>query len=121
MEGPTAVTCEKGGPMADYPHASVRNQAQAHLRASKRLLSADDANVIAERRRVSNDAIRRLEDIVALQEERLKSTRHQSGESLSHIRQLHTAIADVLLISKHTLETLRQSAETLELAWATLA
>ena len=102
--------------MADSPHTSVRNQVRTQLRASNSLLSANEPNVIADKRQVSNDSIRRLEDIIALQEDRLNNTRHRSGESLSHIRQLRTSMAEILLISKNTLETLRRSAKTLELA-----
>ena len=61
-----------------------------------------------------------MEDIIVLQEDRLKQTRHGSGEGLPPTLQLRTYMADVLLVSKQTLETLRQSAKTLELSWAML-
>ena len=93
--------------MADTSDRSARNQVEI-------------SNSIAENRQASKDSIRRLEDIIVLQEDRLKQTRHESGEGLSHTLQLRTYMADVLLVSKQTLETLRQSAKNLELSWAML-
>ena len=61
-----------------------------------------------------------MEDLIVLQEDRLKQTRDASGEGLPLTLQLRTSMADVLLVSKQTLETLRQSAKSLELSWAML-
>ncbi len=103
--------------MANSPHASVRNQVQDHLRSSVRLL---EANSIAETRRVSRNSIERLENIIVLQEDCVKKMRHQSVGSHSQTLQLRASMKDSLAIYRLTLEQIRQSAETLELAWAML-
>ena len=93
--------------MADTSDTSARNQVEI-------------SNSIAEKRQASKDSIRRMEDLIVLQEDRLKQTRDASGEGLPLTLQLRTSMADVLLVSKQTLETLRQSAKSLELSWAML-
>ena len=119
LEGPTAVTCEKGGPpMADSPHKSVRNQIRDHLRASERLLSAKEPNSTAETRRDSRDSIKRLEHIIAVQEDHVKKMRHKSVGSRSQTLRLRASMKDSLAIYRHTLQQIRQSAETLEISWA---
>src|SRR5262245_45415748 len=121
MEGQPPTSCEKGGcPMADSPHQSDRNQVHAHLCTSERLLSANAPNSTTESRRASNDSIKRLENIIAFQESRVEKMRHQSIGSPSEARRLLTSTKDLLLTYKHTLQRIRQSAETLELSWAML-
>ena len=104
--------------MADSPHTSVENHVQAHLHPSKRLHAP---NSIAETRRGSRNSIKRLKDMIALQEDRMKKIRHQlEGPPPPHIFRLRTSMKDLLLISKHTLAQLKTSAENLELSWAML-
>jgi hypothetical protein len=62
--------------MAESPHTSVRNQVQDTVRASERPLSANALNSNAERRLASMDSIKRLEHIIAVQEDRMKNMRH---------------------------------------------
>ena len=101
-------------------NTSTRNLVQINLRALERLLVGNAPQSIAERRRTSKDSIRRLEDSIARQEERLEQTRPQAGESLAHTLQLRASMKDLLLISKRTLGSLEQSAKNLELSWASL-
>jgi len=106
--------------MADSPHQSVHNQAQAHLRASEGLRSANAPNSIPKTRPASTDSITRLEHIIAIQEDRMKKMWHQSIGSPSETRRLRASMKDSLLTYKHTLQRIRQSAEILELSWAML-
>jgi len=112
---------EQGGrPMAQSSHASVPHQAHDRLRSSKRFLSTDAPNSIEELRRVSNNSIRRLQNIIAAQEDGVKKLRHQSGGTPSHALLLRTSMKDSLLTFKHTLEQIKHSAQLLEISWAML-
>ena len=103
--------------MAHSQHLSVPNQVQDDLELSERSLMA---NSIAKGRQVSKDSIQRLEHIIADQQDRLVKMRHQSAGSSSHTLRLRASIKDSLVTYKLTLQTIKQSAETLELTWANL-
>ena len=115
LEGPTAVTCENGDRrMADSLRSSVQNQVQDHLRSSERLRSANAPNSNAETRRVLGDSIKRLEHIIAVQEDRVKEEMmHQSVGSPSQTLRLIASMKDELLTYKLTLQQIRQSGEIL--------
>jgi hypothetical protein len=104
--------------MAESQHTSVRNQGQNDLRASERLLSANEPNSLAETRRVSKDSITRLEHIIAVQEIHVKKMRHRSIGSPSQTRRLRASMKDLLATYKFTLQQIRQSADNLEISWA---
>jgi len=104
--------------MADSPHKSVRNQISDHLHAAEHLLSANAPNSNAETRRDSKDTIKRLERIIAVQEDRVKKMRHKSVGSRSQTLRLRACMKDSLAIYRLTLQQIRQSAEHLEISWA---
>ena len=103
--------------MADSPHTSVRNQNRG---PSERPLLANVPSSLAQTRQVYADSIQRLEHIVAAQEDRLKKVRHPSVGSPSQTDLMRASMEDSLEITKLTLQQIRQSADTLELAWAIL-
>ena len=65
-------------------------------------------------------SIQRLEDMIAVQEDRAKRMRHQPVGSLSHTRWLQACMDDSLFQSKQTLRQVRNSVKCLEFAWAML-
>ena len=120
MEGPTAVMCEKGGRlMANSPHESVHDM-RAQVRAFERLLLSNTPKRVAELRQVSSDSIQRLEDMIAIQESRVKRMRHQSAESHSETFRLRASMRDLLRVCKLTLQQIRESEKNLEISWAML-
>ncbi|SLM48479.1 protein of unknown function [Nitrospira japonica] len=106
--------------MADSPDKSVRNQVQTHLRASDRMLLSIEPHLLTEEMQIARDSIRRLKQMITLQQDRLKKARHQPGGSSSHARRLRASTVDALSICKLTLLQLKQSADQLKIAWASL-
>ena len=104
--------------MVDSQYKSVRNQLQDHLRVSERPLLV--LNSSAETRRVSRESVRRLEDIIAVQEDRVRKMRHRSVGTPSQTLRLRASNKDLLLTYRLTLQQIRQIAETLELSCAIL-
>lgn len=84
--------------MADSPRTSVQNRVQEHVR--------------------SRDLIKRLEFIIAVQENSVKKMRHKSVGSRSQTLRLRASMKDSLAIYRHTLKRIIQSAETLDISWA---
>jgi hypothetical protein len=106
--------------MADSPDTSVRNQIRDNLRAYERPFFGKRTAFVAQRRRLSADSIKRLENIITIQEDRVKQMRHQSGGSPSQRHRLRASMKDLLTTYRHTLQRIRESAKTLELSWAML-
>ena len=94
--------------MAESRHTCVTN----HLHA------APDS--IAEARRASKNSIRRLEDMIAFQKDRVNKLRHQSLASRSQTLRLGASMKDLLVISRLTLLQMKHSAQSLEISWAML-
>ena len=107
--------------MADSPYQYVRNQIRDNLRTYERLSFGKRTEFVAQRRRVSEDSIKRLEKIITIQEDRVKKIRHQSGGSPSQTHRLRASMKDLLTTYRHTLQRIRASAETLELSWTILS
>ena len=101
--------------MADSPRASVR--VHNDLQSSERLHAL---NSIAKTRRVYKDSIQRVEDIITVQEKRVKKMGHQSVGTSSQTLRLRASVKDSIAIYRLTLQQIRQSAEALELSWAML-
>jgi hypothetical protein len=106
--------------MAHFPQTTVRNHVQVHLRSSKHLHGTNALNSVAEVRRVSSNSIKRLQDIIAAQEDCVKKFQHQAVGTPAAARLLRISMKDSLLIYKHTLEQIRQSADLLEISWTML-
>ncbi|WHZ25333.1 MAG: hypothetical protein OJF51_000128 [Nitrospira sp.] len=97
--------------MADVPRVSARNLIPD---STVKPLS------ISEKRRVSRDAIQRLEHIVTVQEDRVKTMRHRSIGSPSLTRRLQVLMKENLITYRNTLQYVRQTAETLEVCWSAI-
>ena len=103
--------------MADSPHTFL-SQVQNHLLSSKHLLSANGSNSIAERRRFSRNSIKRLEDMIEIQEDRLDQIGHRSKNVLSpHTLRLRVSMKELLLTSKQTLALTKESIALIEASW----
>ena len=77
-------------------------------------------NSIAMTRRDSRDSIKRLEHIIAVQEDHVKKMRHKSVGSRSQTLRLRASMKDSLALFRYTLQQIRESDEKLELSWAML-
>ena len=106
--------------MAGSSRHSVRNQILDNLSAYERLSFSKRTAFVAKGRQVSADSIQRLENIVTLQENRVRKMRRQSGRSLSETHRQRVAMKDLLATYMLTLQQIRQSAESLELSWSML-
>ena len=102
--------------MADF-RPTFLSQIQ-HLRSSKRRLSVNATNSIAETKRGSRDSIKRLEDMIALQEDRLDQIGHRSKTARSpHTLRLRVSMKELLLTSMQTLALIKESTRLIETSW----
>src|SRR5262245_57045720 len=96
-------------------HKSARNHIHTHLRFSEPLLRAKGVTSHAESRRVSKESIARLKHMIAVQEDQVKKMRHRSMGSRSQTLRVRAFMKDLLVVTRLTLQQIRQSTDNLEL------